>query len=188
MYATDMEASSFVSVEEYLSATYKPSCEYLDGVLRQKSMPRWDHGAIQGYLCQLINDHFARFAAATEITVRISATRFLVPDIVVQRRADLQRPYPMKPVHLVIEVLSPDDRMSDTIAKCEAYHACGVPFCWIIDPEAQTGWDYPCRSTAISNPHRGMVLWPDPLRLHRAMCLPFSWSVSRPRVTRELVH
>ncbi len=28
------------------------------------------------------------------------------------------------------------------LAKCEEYHAWGVPFCWVIDLEKQTGWQY----------------------------------------------
>jgi Uma2 family endonuclease len=28
------------------------------------------------------------------------------------------------------------------LGKCEQYHAWGVPFCWVIDPEKQIGWQY----------------------------------------------
>jgi Uma2 family endonuclease len=41
-----------------------------------------------------------------------------------------------------VEVLSPEDRMSEACAKCEEYHAWGVPNTWIIDPEALRGWVY----------------------------------------------
>jgi hypothetical protein len=27
-------------------------------------------------------------------------------------------------------------------AKCEQYHARGVPFCWVVDAEKQTAWQY----------------------------------------------
>jgi Uma2 family endonuclease len=26
--------------------------------------------------------------------------------------------------------------------KCEAYHAWGVPFCWVVDLERQPAWQY----------------------------------------------
>jgi len=32
--------------------------------------------------------------------------------------------------------------MSEMIAKCEEYHAWGAPFCWILDPQEQTAWDF----------------------------------------------
>jgi len=28
------------------------------------------------------------------------------------------------------------------LAKCELYHAWGVPFCWVINPEKQIAWQY----------------------------------------------
>lgn len=28
------------------------------------------------------------------------------------------------------------------LAKCEQYHVWGVPFCWVIDPEKRTAWEY----------------------------------------------
>jgi len=155
---------TLVSVEEYLKGGYKPACEYLDGVLRQKPMPTWDHGFTQSRVGQLINENFPDFAAASEITVRLSETRFLVPDVIAQRKTDLQRPYPTQPVHLVVEILSPEDRMSDVIAKCEQYHAWGVRYCWIIDPEEQTAWDYP-RGRRPSQIHRGGRLQAEPVAL-----------------------
>jgi Uma2 family endonuclease len=54
----------------------------------------------------------------------------------------IQSPYPTEPVLLCVEVLSPEDRIGGTLAKCEEYHAWGVPFCWVIDPEKQTAWQY----------------------------------------------
>ena len=54
----------------------------------------------------------------------------------------LQGRYPTEPVLLCVEILSPGDRLRATLAKCKEYHASGVPFCWVIDPEKQTVWQY----------------------------------------------
>jgi Uma2 family endonuclease len=78
--------------------------------------------------------------ALPEVTVRISPTRFLVPDVVAGRH--LQSPYPTEPVLLCVEILSPEDRVGAMLAKCEQYQAWGVPFCWVIDPDKQTAWEY----------------------------------------------
>jgi Uma2 family endonuclease len=131
-----------VSVEEYLATSYKPACDYLDGVLRQKPMPTWKHGLLQGHFMQLINTGFPKFAAASEVTVRIREGKYFVPDVVVQSRDRIQDPYPTEPVHLCIEILSPDDRMSEVLAKCEEYHAWGVPTVWIADPDNERAWEY----------------------------------------------
>jgi hypothetical protein len=36
----------------------------------------------------------------------------------------------------------PEDRLGAMLAKCEEYHAWGVPFCWVIDPVKRTAWEY----------------------------------------------
>ena len=137
-----VDSTTLVTVEEYLAISEKPYFEYLDGVLRQKAMPTYEHGMMEWRFLSLINKPAAGFAACPELTVRLSETRFLVPDVGVQRRSELQRPYPTKPIFLCIEILSPDNRLAVTVAKCEEYHAWGVPFCWIVDPEDKRCWEY----------------------------------------------
>ena len=134
--------STLVSVEEYLATSYKPACEYLDGVLRQKSLPTRKHGLLQRWLGQLIAERSPQFEPASEITVRVRAGKFLVPDVIAQRIDHIQDPYPAEPVHLCIEILSPDDRVSEAFAKCEDYLAWGVHMTWIVDPESERAWEY----------------------------------------------
>ncbi len=62
--------------------------------------------------------------------------------MIAQRRDHIQDPYPTEPVHLCIEILSPDDRMSEVLAKCEEYHAWGVATVWIADPDNERAWEY----------------------------------------------
>ena len=134
--------TALVSEQEYLSTNYKPSCDYIDGVLRQKSMGTFNHGVIQGMLLYLIRMGFHDFLPATEVTVKIRTGKYFVPDLIVQRRDRIQAPYPTEPGHLCVEILSPEDRISETFAKCEEYHAWGVETAWVIDPEARRAWEY----------------------------------------------
>jgi Uma2 family endonuclease len=131
-----MSSTALVSVEEYLRRTEKPYCEYADGVLSPKAMPTKSHALIQYLLLVLLNNQGVE--ALPEVTVRLSGTKFLIPDVIAART--IQSPYPTEPVQLCVEILSPDDRLGAMLAKCEQYHAWGVPFCWVIDPEKQTAW------------------------------------------------
>ncbi len=134
-----MSTAALVSVEEYLSLTEKPYHEYRDGVISQKAMGTKLHSIIQRTLERLLWSQGV--APWPELTVRISPTKYLVPDIVVAR-ADFPGPYPTEPVLLCCEILSPGDRLGATLSKCEEYHAWGVPFCWVIDPVKRTAWEY----------------------------------------------
>jgi Uma2 family endonuclease len=135
-----VDSTTLMSVEEYLALSEKPYFEYLDGVLRQKAMPTRKHGKMEFRLLTLIEQ--SGFDATPEQTVKLSERRYLVPDIAVQRVGEIEDPYPTKPVFLCIEILSPDDRLADTVVKCEEYQAWGVPFCWIVDPEEKKCWEY----------------------------------------------
>jgi Uma2 family endonuclease len=153
-------AAALVSVEEYLATTYKPACDYVDGVLYQKSMPTRKHGSIQIGLGQFINIGFPGFNASSEVNVRIRPGKYLVPDLIVQHRDRMQDPYPTEPVHLCIEILSPEDRISVVIAKCEEYHAWGVETVWIVDPENPRAWEFRKGQWPVEIPLTGSLTAP----------------------------
>ena len=155
-----MATAAMVSVEEYLATTYKPACDYVDGVLYQKSMPTWEHGTIQGHLCGLINQAFPQYKAGSEVTVQIREGKYLVPDLIVQDCARIQKPYPTAPVHLCVEILSPDDRLSQVIAKCEDYHDWGVEVVWIVDPENPRAWEFRKGRRLVEVPLTGSLTAP----------------------------
>ena len=41
-----MSSTTLISLDEYLRTSYKPACEYIDGMLRQKPMPTKLHAWI----------------------------------------------------------------------------------------------------------------------------------------------
>jgi Uma2 family endonuclease len=133
-----VSATVTVSVEDYLRRTEKPYCEYVDGVLYPKAMPTTLHALIQALLVRLLSPQGVY--ALGEVHVRLSPTKYLVPDVIATSK--LEHPYPTEPVLLCVEILSPEDRVGATLAKCEQYHGWGVPFCWVIDPERQSVWQY----------------------------------------------
>jgi Uma2 family endonuclease len=130
--------AAVIPVEEYLRLTGKPYSEYRDGVVSSKSMPTKLHSIIQRVLTMILQRQGV--SVFPELTVRLAPTRFLIPDIAVS--GDFAGPYPTEPVLLCCEILSPEDRLGTMLAKCEEYHAWGVPFCWVVDPVKRTAWEY----------------------------------------------
>jgi Uma2 family endonuclease len=140
-----MSTSALVSVEEYLRHAGKPNREYRDGVISEKPMPTTFHGLLEFMLVLLLRR--LGVEAAPEVTIRLSPTRFLIPDVIAA--PVLQHPYPQEPVLLCCEILSPDDRLGGVFSKCEEYHAWGVPYCWVFDPMKRTAWEYHSGSDPI---------------------------------------
>jgi Uma2 family endonuclease len=133
-----MSTTALIPVEEYLRSTEKPYSEYRDGVVTRKAMPTKFHALIQYALLMLLRNQGVQ--PFPELTVRVSPTKYLVPDVVVA--GDFPGPYPTEPAVLCCEILSPEDRLGAMLSKCEEYHAWGVPFCWVIDPVKRTAWEY----------------------------------------------
>jgi len=139
-----------VPLESYLARFVeggeKPTCEYIDGELVPKPMPSKDHSRVQMNIGFSIRRDFAeRFTVLPELTVRLRETRFLVPDLAVEDLSnpiEARYPGPRQPVFLCVEVKSPDDRLGRLFSKCEDYHAWGVPYTWVIDPERKIAWEY----------------------------------------------
>jgi Uma2 family endonuclease len=66
-----------------------------------------------------------------------------IPDIsVVSENARDDRGFLLDPPILCVEVISPEQRFSTLLQKCEAYHQFGVPYCWVIDPDRKISWEY----------------------------------------------
>ena len=133
-----MSATAIVSVEDYLRRTEKPYCEYVDGVLFPKALANTAHARVHAGTQVLLDAQGVQ--ALGYVHCRLSSTKYLIPDLIVDRT--FQHPYPTEPVFLCAEILSPEERIGAMLAKCEQYHAWGVPFCWVIDPEKQTAWQY----------------------------------------------
>lgn len=136
-----------ISIENYIHRFVlggeKPTCEYIDGVLEQKPLPTKKHGIVQANIAIWIGSNYADLTPLTELSTRVTTTRFYVPDVSVQDDAHpIQGDYPgpNDPVPLCIEVLSLDDRKAKIFAKCKEYHRWGVPYCWVIDPEQKRAW------------------------------------------------
>jgi len=148
--------ATLVSVQEYLRLQAKPAFEYNHGTLTQKHMPTWKHSLLQLRIGQLLSA-VPGLMVGSELTVRVREDRYLVPDVAVQRRANIQDPYPIEPIPLCVEVLSPDDRLSEVIGKAEEYHTWGVPMVWILDPLLPTAWEFPAGGRIHEVPQGGSL-------------------------------
>ncbi len=117
----------------------KPYYEYWNGVPVRKAMPTWLHGLIQRIIADLLEE--AGYVSGSEVELRIDKDWRPIPDVIAA--TIIEQPYPTKPVEIVVEILSPDDRMEQVIEKCRRYGELGIEQILILDPEHRGGaeWD-----------------------------------------------
>jgi Uma2 family endonuclease len=124
----------------------KPYFEYWFGVAIQKSVPTWLHAVLQRIIGSLLLQ--AGYKSGSELELRIDSNWQPVPDVAGSLRR-IDQPYPTEPIDVVVEILSPDDRMSYILSKCRNYARIGISQIFVFDPEAKQAWEWTNNSLNI---------------------------------------
>ncbi|HWG20213.1 MAG TPA: Uma2 family endonuclease [Terracidiphilus sp.] len=135
-----MATALHIPLKDYLSTSFRPDREYVDGEIRERNVGKWEHARVQWLLAVWFGAHEKEWGiiGSTEQRIRVGENRVRVPDVVVLT-AGPQPDVLTDPPLLVIEILSPDDSYSDTQERAQDYRTMGVETVWIIDPKTRTG-------------------------------------------------
>jgi Uma2 family endonuclease len=131
-----------ITADDYLRTSYPDGDrEFLDGVVVERASGTPGHSALQ----KILIVHLAAFeqqlklAVRPECRTRIAETRYRVPDVLVMTRPFRQTErVVLDPPLLIIEILSPDDRMRDVMQRFREYEKLGVQNIVQMDPEDRT--------------------------------------------------
>jgi Uma2 family endonuclease len=131
-----------VSVAEYLSTSYRPDCDYIEGEVRERNLGEFDHSRAQMRIGYWLLVHYPGTLdrMLSEQRVQVKPTRFRIPDLCLLAADAPREQIARTPPLLCIEILSRDDRMSAIMERVDDYFQMGVPVCWIVDPVARRGW------------------------------------------------
>lgn len=133
-------ATVLIPMEEYLRTSYEHDREWVDGEVRERSMPDEYHSLIQGFFLIYFGTRRKELGirALAELRVRVAPQRFRLPDVCLLPASAPLQPIPDTPPVLCIEVLSVDDTMGEMQEKIADYLAMGVPVIWLVDPRRRT--------------------------------------------------
>jgi Uma2 family endonuclease len=139
-----MASSTAVSVDQYLHTAYRPDCDYVDGEVIERNVGEFQHSMIQGILIRMLYEcaRLLPIRVVPELRMRVSPTRFRIPDICVMLKEQRPEPVLTTAPFLCVEILSPEDRMSRVIERVREYLGFGVSHVWIVDPENRTAYSY----------------------------------------------
>ncbi len=139
-----MATTAQVAIETYLKTSYHPDRDFVDGEIEERNLGEFDHAQLQAAVSAWF---YARrkewnVHVLPEQRVRISATRVRIPDLcLVSRELPVEQVITKPPV-VVIEILSPEDRVRRYNDRLEDYRAMGVQNIWVIDPASRKGFDW----------------------------------------------
>ena len=154
-------ATTQIFIDHYLETSYRPDREYIDGLVRERGLGTWEHARMQLLLASWFsrNEAHWRVMASTEQRVRVSPSRVRVPDLAVV--TEVPGPVIEKPLLLAIEILSPDDTVSEAKREAEDYFRfrMGSTTVWIVDLKSRqghcgtsSGWEQGSRLTVAGTP------------------------------------
>ena len=137
-----MQGTALIPIAEYLEASYRPDCDYVDGRLVERNVGERDHSEVQGELFHYL--HTRRRAlgihAFVEQRVQVSPTRFRVPDVcVIAGEKPADQIFRVPPL-LCVEILSRSDRRNDMRERINDYLNFGVKYVWVINPQTRQAW------------------------------------------------
>ena len=154
-------ATTLVSVEEYLGTSYPDGdCEYVDGEIVERNVGEIDHSDLQSRIYLYLATHYPKFWAGVEARVQVKSSRFRVPDVTLVAGPKPAGRIVTAPPHLVVEVLSPDDRAAAVLEKVDDYLAFGIPYVWVVNPH--TGRGYVHTAEAAREAKDGILRTADP--------------------------
>lgn len=76
-----------IPVNQYLSTTYDPDIEFIDGLLVARTGGDWFHSLVQSNILFALRSRYPQFKTVAELRSRISDTRYRLPDVSVVRAA-----------------------------------------------------------------------------------------------------
>ena len=140
-----MPQALLTSPEEYLATSNEDGDrEFVDGELMEVNVGEIDHGTIQMAISSWF---FTRrrqldLFPITEVRTRVSATRVRLPDVAIVKGDRPTGRILTEPPFLVVEILSPEDRVSRMETRIDDYLQFGVEWIWLIDPKTGNGHIY----------------------------------------------
>ena len=144
-----MSNTNSMTVSEYLNSSYSPDRDFVDGRIEERNLGEHDHAAVQAALVLWFGQHQDEWhiEVLPEQRIRISPTRFRVPDICLVSLDEPVEQILTKPPLACIEILSPEDTLRRMQERVDDYRDFGVTNIWVLDPATQKGYD--CTSSGF---------------------------------------
>jgi Uma2 family endonuclease len=134
-----------IPLEEYLRTSYDgPDREYLDGKVIERPAANNPRSETQWRLCGFFAELSKRFPIHGRPSLRVCVTqkRYRVIDLALYAGEPPSELVPHSPPLIAIEILSPDDRMAETLDKLREYRRWGVRYVWLVDPQARVLYSF----------------------------------------------
>jgi Uma2 family endonuclease len=145
--AYTLEPKRLLTIEELRDAVGDASGELIDGRFIPMPPTGWPHASTEARVAARLQQHVDAKQAGVVLTgeagiiIRRNPDTLRGADVVFvsNERIALASPSGYLDVapELIVEIVSPNDRWTDTTAKLDDYFSIGVALVWLVDPQRQ---------------------------------------------------
>lgn len=129
-----MSLETLIPVEEYLSTSYSPDRDFLEGRLVERNVGEKEHGRMQRALIRYMSKYReAGLEAWPEQRIQITPDHYRVVDVCITEGEPEEQIFTRPPL-VCIEILSRKDTLAELQDTVDDYVSIGVPLVWIINP------------------------------------------------------
>jgi Uma2 family endonuclease len=149
-----------LTAEQLLATPGLGRCELVRGELIMMTPAGFEQGCIAADLCTRLSSFVRQkklghvSGAETGFQIARDPDTVRAPDVGFVRAERVPSPPPrgyfQGPPDLAVEVLSPDDRASEVLAKVNDWLAAGCLAVWVVDPAKRTACVYPKDGQAVT--------------------------------------
>jgi Uma2 family endonuclease len=127
----------FMTVEEYLSSSFQPDIDFVEGMVENRNVGELAHSLTLGEAMFLLGKQEKEWGIEVLPTcrLRVSEQRIRVPDVIVISADHDDEQIVMKTPIVCIEVISPDDTWRRLRTLFEDFWSMGVRNIWAFEPE-----------------------------------------------------
>jgi Uma2 family endonuclease len=137
-----MSTAALIPIEEYLATSYRPDCDFVDGEVQERNLGEFEHATLQKALILWFGNREAEWGIRVlpEQRIRVSGSNVRIPDVTVLLKQQPVEKVFTSPPFLIIEILSPEDRLGRMRLRVNDYLAMGVEHIWLLDPESREAY------------------------------------------------
>ena len=107
------------------------------GILVNRNVGEYSHSFLQLVIGMALKVQGLR--SYTELRLQVRSDSFRIPDILALGRGQKRGlRYETQAPYIVVEILSPDDRVADLNDKLLDYFDMAIPNIWVVDPHTKT--------------------------------------------------
>jgi Uma2 family endonuclease len=153
-----MSTPTLISLAEYLSTSYRPDCDYVDGEIRERNVGESERSILQAAITAWFWNHQREWEIEVrpEQRVQVSPTRYRVPDVCVLRGDQPREPIASTPPLICIEILSKADTLRSMRERVKDYLDFGTEHVWVLDPATREA--FVCSQSGLDTRTTGHLL------------------------------